>query len=573
MRKIMIGLLGLGLVLHGAVGLEAGISGKFVLKGVGDGQSVGAQRSRGKVVAVLVGINKYKEKRFRSLQYAEKDARDMKRYLVSVGVKPRDIKLLVGKQATLLNVKVALGEWLKKRAGQKDAVFVFISTHGDLRKGKYFLVMHDSDSENLKYSGLSRDFLNSELKKMKVRQQVLVLDACFSRPSVLGYQEKLAIKPRPRFLYGMAFQGEERAVFTSSDGNETSLESKSLNNGLYTHYLLEGLRGKADKNKDNCITAQEVQSYVREKVSREAQRLGKTQTPSLLLNSTAKEMLLVRMPGCRQTLPRTEANATTPTPTGSIQTSPSAQASNAKKTFSVGGVEFAMRWISAGSFRMGSAESERERDKDEGPQRTVQINKGFWMLETEVTQGQYKTLMTLNPSHFSTCGDNCPVEKVSWDDARAFADKLSEKQGLAPCSATDTAIFQCTGWRLPTEAEWEYAARAGSTDARYDEVSAVAWYTKNSEEKTHPVGQKKANAWGLYDMLGNVWEWTMDAFKNSYEGLPSQDPLHLGGNNSLARVARGGCWASKPGLVRAGVRDYPKQSSASFFVGFRLVRH
>ncbi|MCK6512424.1 formylglycine-generating enzyme family protein [Myxococcota bacterium] len=201
-----------------------------------------------------------------------------------------------------------------------------------------------------------------------------------------------------------------------------------------------------------------------------------------------------------------------------------ARRAGTRKTFVAGGSAFAMRWIPAGSFVMGSPIGEAGRQYDEGPQRRVQISKGFWMLETEVTQGQYRALMGSNPSHFQKCGDNCPVEKVNWHDARAFANKLSEAQKRVPCAVTDRRIFQCKGWRLPTEAEWEYAARAGTTGAWYGDVDEVAWYGGNSDKKTHPVGGKKANAWGLKDMLGNVWEWTMDMY-GSYEGMATQDPL------------------------------------------------
>ncbi|MCB1584611.1 MAG: caspase family protein, partial [Xanthomonadales bacterium] len=143
------------------VGLEAGTKGEIALEEEG---GVSSPRKRGgKVVALLVGLNRYKDKRFRSLRYAEKDARDMKRYLESVGVKSRDIKLLVGKQATLVKVKSALGKWLRQRARRKDAVFVFVSTHGEKLEHGNFLVMYDSDAANLEYSGLSGSFLESTL--------------------------------------------------------------------------------------------------------------------------------------------------------------------------------------------------------------------------------------------------------------------------------------------------------------------------------------------------------------------------------------------------------------------------
>ncbi|MCK6510645.1 formylglycine-generating enzyme family protein [Myxococcota bacterium] len=207
---------------------------------------------------------------------------------------------------------------------------------------------------------------------------------------------------------------------------------------------------------------------------------------------------------------------------------------------------------------------------NKSPQRSVTISKGFWMLESEVTQGQYKALMGRNPSHFSSCGDNCPVEQVSWHEAREFAEKLSEAQGLAACTETERGIFGCKGWRLPTEAEWEYAARAGSTGARHGELDDVAWYGGNSDSKTHPVGGKSANGWGLKDMLGNVYEWTMDVY-GSYEGLGTQDPLRSG--SSTLRVSRGGGWNSHAGLVRSASRSSDAPTIRDGNLGFRLLRY
>lgn len=176
-----------------------------------------------------------------------------------------------------------------------------------------------------------------------------------------------------------------------------------------------------------------------------------------------------------------------------------------------------IRWLPPGEFLMGSPGSEKGRDSDEGPQHRVQISGGFWMMETEVTQGQYKALMGTNPSRFKSCGARCPVEKVSWYEAGVYANALSKKEGLSSCfkcSGSGTGVscsavshsgyVACKGWRLPTEAEWEYAARAGTKGARDGNLNDIAWFDGNSGSKTHTVGQKQANAWGLYDMLGNV---------------------------------------------------------------------
>jgi formylglycine-generating enzyme required for sulfatase activity len=143
------------------------------------------------------------------------------------------------------------------------------------------------------------------------------------------------------------------------------------------------------------------------------------------------------------------------------------------------------------------------------------IDQGFWMMETPVTQRQYLAVMGINPSWFTDAGEDAPVEKVDWNEAMAFALNLASLAGGGTWEAIkrlDVRLWnrdeeESQGWRLPTEAEWEYACRAGTTTPRYGDVDKIAWYDQNSDGRTHPVGQKQANAWGLYDMLWNVSEW------------------------------------------------------------------
>jgi formylglycine-generating enzyme required for sulfatase activity len=210
--------------------------------------------------------------------------------------------------------------------------------------------------------------------------------------------------------------------------------------------------------------------------------------------------------------------------------------------------------IPAGTFMMGSPDSESGRDSNEGPQHQVTISKSFEMHTTEVTQSQWEAVMGSNPSSFK--GPDLPVEMVSWDDAQEFITKLN-------------AMGDGYRYRLPTEAEWEYAARAGTTGPYAGDLDAMAWYDKNSGGKTHPVATKAANARGLYDMHGNVWEWVQD-WKGDYSASAVTDPV--GPSSGSRRVHRGGSWNSKSQYCRSALRHYYSPDSRYFYLGLRLLR-
>jgi formylglycine-generating enzyme required for sulfatase activity len=228
--------------------------------------------------------------------------------------------------------------------------------------------------------------------------------------------------------------------------------------------------------------------------------------------------------------------------------------------------------IPAGSFSMGSTTG----NSREQPVHTVALS-AFEMGAYEITQAQYKSVIGSNPSRF-TGDDNLPVEMVSWEDAVAFCNALSTKAGLQPCynDSSGSCDFSKNGFRLPTEGEWEYACRAGSTTeynlggAENDLALARAgWYNVNSSSKTHPVGQKTPNAWGLYDMHGNVWEWCNDWF-GSYTSGSATNPT--GALNGSDRVDRGGCWFSNANYCKSAFRSYITPASRWFDLGFRVVR-
>ena len=214
--------------------------------------------------------------------------------------------------------------------------------------------------------------------------------------------------------------------------------------------------------------------------------------------------------------------------------------------------------IPAGEFQMGSPETEEGR-MDNETEHLVKITKAYYLGAYEVTQEQYEKVMGNNPS--DSKGENKPVEKVSWNDAVMFCQKLSEKEGVE--------------YRLPTEAEWEYACRAGTTTTYSfgDDVSQLgdyAWYGGNSNGSRHPVGGLKPNAWGLFDMHGNVWEWCQDRYGKYEPERMLFDPT--GPESGSRRVLRGGAFANRAVHVRAAFRNLDGPSYRIHYLGFRLAR-
>jgi formylglycine-generating enzyme required for sulfatase activity len=216
-------------------------------------------------------------------------------------------------------------------------------------------------------------------------------------------------------------------------------------------------------------------------------------------------------------------------------------------------------WIPPGSFMMGCSPGDNECFDNEKPSHQVTISKGFWMGQTEVTVGAYKRFAAATgrrmppPPNFNSdwANENMPMVSVSWNDAREY----------------------CTwaGGRLPTEAEWEYAARGGSTEARYGNIDEIAWHEGNSGDRAHEVSQKRANGFGLFDALGNVWEWVNDWYDDKYyQKSPSQDPP--GPRRGWTRVLRGGMWVNGSRVVRVSFRDgyYPDRRVGSY--GLRCGR-
>ncbi len=227
-----------------------------------------------------------------------------------------------------------------------------------------------------------------------------------------------------------------------------------------------------------------------------------------------------------------------------------------------------MVWIPPGIFTMGSPAAEPDREVTEGPQTVVTVTQGFWMSQQETTQAEYQAMMGSNPSYFT--GDlQRPVEQVTWNEATNYCGKVTAREraaGRLPAGYV---------YRLPTEAEWEYACRAGTTtrfshgdDFSYTSLGKYAWYNGNSGNQTHPVGQKLPNAWGLYDMQGNVWEWCQDWF-GTYPGGSVADPR--GASLGSDCVRRGGSWFNNGVMCRSAGRGGSLPDVRYSNLGFRTA--
>ncbi len=209
--------------------------------------------------------------------------------------------------------------------------------------------------------------------------------------------------------------------------------------------------------------------------------------------------------------------------------------------------------VPGGCYQMGTEKGE----KHERPVHKVCLT-DFEIGKFEVTQAQWKALMGGNPSNFVACGDNCPVDQVSWNDAQAFIQKLNTSTGRRH--------------RLPSEAEWEYACRSGGKQDQYpsNEVDKIAWGQENSNQTTHGVGLKMPNDFGIHDMNGNVWEWVQDAFTTPYTTDAVQNNPVI--NQGEHRVLRGGSWNGKANYVRCSIRNRTPTDRRYFTIGFRIVR-
>jgi formylglycine-generating enzyme required for sulfatase activity len=536
----------------------------------------------GKKLALLVGVDKYEAgSGFSSLSFPQRDVDALAQLLRDSGYRPEHIRVLTLEKGFkdelrfLPNGRNVLREFRLLAASRKpqDSLLVALVGHGLTRKVKVkdaagneverltgFFCPQDAEI-NITESMISVDDLYAELEKSQAGVKVMFVDACREiKPEARGNTEVIPLSS----LALPPVQHSVAALFSCSDG-ELAYEEPKLGggHGVFFHFVIEGLKGAADSNSDLKITLNELNTYTADKVTDfVSNRFGKSQNPVLqgrtpsvtlldLAHGTAPEFITTRI--------------------GQIR----------------------LKRLPAGSFLMGSPDDDKEAYGDEKPQHRVRISKSFYLGVYEVTQAQYEAVMGNNPSDFSPNGSGKdkvagqssgqhPVENVSWLDAVTFCNKLSEKEGRKPFYEIDGKDVRILDWngpgyRLPTEAEWEYACRGNaSTPTRYSfgddaaELGEYGWFGGNSESRTHPVGEKKPNGFGLHDMHGNVWEWCWDWYgEGYYKQSSAADPT--GSEPASARVYRGGGWYFLPRSCRSANRFRNAPVIRNSYLGFRLA--
>ena len=488
------------------------------------------QRGRD-AVAIIIGIQDYL--RVPRSEFSNEDARSFYEYARrGLGIDPGNIKLLVDSEANDVEITRAFKSWLPSRVNRdKTDVYVFYSGHGlPSDDGKLYLLPYGADSDFLERTAVARKEVVNLLQAARPKAVTMFIDSCYNGLTRSG--ETLLPGARP-IVVNVEEKGypDNFVVLSASGSSEIASSSPDLKHGIFSYYLMKGMEGDADENKNGTITFAEMHGYLIERVARFAATMNRRQVPQLLGDGSR---ILIGNVGSLSI---------------NLQTS-------ASGTVIEGCTECPeMVVIPSGSFVMGS-----ERFADEKPSHSVAI-RSFFLGKTEVTQGQWYTVTGNNPSHNKD--PTLPVEQVSWDDIQQFIVKLNQRTGQK--------------YRLPSESEWEYAARAGTTTewSSGDDVSKLenyAWYYKNSGGKSQAVGQKLPNQFGLFDMHGNVWEWTQDCWHANYAGAPKDGSAWTTACAETRRVIRGGSWKLVPNLLGSANRNriYPESRDSN--IGFRLAR-
>jgi formylglycine-generating enzyme required for sulfatase activity len=579
----------------------------------------------GRNIGLVIGTNDYSDPKLSNLHFAVKDAEDMRSVLLNpdIGVFDEIVPLI---NETKYYVKKGIEKLLLKDATFEDFVLIYFSGHGKLDfKFELNLLLKDTETDYLLSTALHYNFITDCIEQSKCRKIVIILDCCHG--GAAGIKGDISKKLSET-------TGSGTFILSATTESNLAKEVQELENGIFTYFLLEGLRkGDADLGGDGLIDILELYEYASKKCNDEysqvttikskfeekvvigrspliirkneyelkkSRLLGEfvSQLPSHILDESLTilrknyenffplenvdleihqllESLLEgklsvenysiavqHLKGIDLKTPviqkRRRQRALKPEVPNNqnLRINELSEKQEYPKTFVSSSTDIEFVLIPSGIFMMGSKDYDHEQ-----PIHKVKIGIPFYLGKYPITQKQWETVIGSNPSNFN--GNDRPVENVSWNDVQEFIKKLNEMEGTEK-------------YRLPCEAEWEYACRAGTPTSFYfgDDESKLgdyAWYSKNSDNETHPIGQKNPNLWGLYDMHGNVWEWVQDKWHEDYKGAPSDSIVWIDGNSS-SRVIRGGGWFNTARSCQSANRSGNPPSYCNSRVGFRLLR-
>jgi len=535
--------------------------------------------------AVLIGVDDYAYAK--DLEFCGADMRALKVELTKVGFDERQVVLLHdnAQDKRLQPYRANIQQQIELACGNAekgDLVLIAFSGHG-IHQGKAsYLCPTDakvSDTDTL----ISMDWVYERLQRSQADLRLMMVDACRNVPPELGGTRSLSSSERKdvtrAFVAATERLPEGILLLNSCSEGEFATEDKDLGHGVFMHYLLEGLRGKADKDNDRKVTLDELFRFAsKETRLHVGNKFADFQRPKLKGNLVveALDFEVASLSSADRPTPIKPQPITTSQPTpNDIPDRPNNTLSVSSPKTLTNSIGMNLTLIPAGEFEMGEG-TEAHR---------VRISKPFYMGIYEVTQSQYERVMGTNPSWFNAIGggherisgldtSDCPVECVNWNDAREFCRKLSE---------INNEQSSRRYYRLPTEAEWEYACRAGTTSKFHfgDELSRDMangnYPTLTSKERPHlnrttSVGRFRSNAFGLFDMHGNVWEWCEDVFDGEEYSKRSRltaDPLVTTG--SAFRVVRGGSWFDNPSRASSANRERVAPVFRIQYYGFRVA--
>jgi len=507
-------------------------------RGVKLSQQNSDQRKR---IALVIGNGNYRfTDSLPKLSNPANDADDMAAALRRFG-----FEVIAKKNLTKEEMDETITDFGRKIA-ESDAALFYYAGHGLQVKGQNYLVPVDAniDSEaKVPYRAVNVNQLLEEMESSRSRVNIVMLDACRNNPISGKFRSGASrgLAPPSAMPKGTVI------VYATDPGNVAA--DGTGRNGLFTAGLLSAFKG-------SDLTLGGVLTRASEEVEKAS---NQQQTPYINGPATVQKRFSFVSPSEMTDLQpseyKPEPAMLAPAPVARpVEPEPVRQ--SVPRTFAdpATGIEFVP--VQGGCFQMGDTFGDGY--ASEKPVHEVCVD-GFSIGKYEVTQGQWKTIMGNNPSKFSSCGDDCPVEQVSWNDVQDFILNLNRRSGR--------------NYRLPTEAEWEYAARSVGKSEKYSgssSIDSVAWYDGNSGSTTHPVGRKGANGLGIYDMSGNVWEWCSDWHGNDYYGMsPRSNPQ--GPSSGEFRVLRGGSWFDNPLDSRAAFRARGLPGGRFISLGFRLV--